>query len=363
MSEAPQSKSNAGIFAILGIVAIAAVAALVYLSGNVPGKPGSNQTTNPAQAASGDESTQEAAAEGQQAAIPEQPKLEIKPGDPVVAVVNGQDIMRSDVFQFIATLPQNVRQLPVDQLYGLAVNQLVNTKLVEARAGKADLSNDPAVREQLDQAKQQIVRNVFLQRQVEERTTEEKLRSLYDAYAAKMGEIPEVKARHILVEDESAAKELIKKAMAGADFAELAKENSTGPSAEQGGDLGWFAQGEMVSEFSEAAFAIEPGQVGDTPVKTQFGWHVIKVEERRMRPAPAFEDVRQMLDTQVRRQVLDNLIDEWREQADVTVYDINGEPISSPDADEAPVGESADPVAVEAPVEEPTPSEPENVAE
>jgi peptidyl-prolyl cis-trans isomerase C len=243
-----------------------------------------------------------------------------------VAVVSGEEITRAEVFRYIANLPENVRQMPIERLFRLGVDQVINTKIVEDKVEQADLSDNPDVQQQLEEARSQIARSVFLQQQVDERITDEKLRELYDAYAARMGDVPETHARHILVEEEETAKELIGQLEEGADFAELAEEHSTGPTAEKGGDLGWFAKGEMVPEFSEAAFNIEPGQIAGEPVKTQFGWHVIKVEDRRTRPVPAFEEVKPMLESQVRRQVLDDMLQEWRDEENIEVYDINGNP-------------------------------------
>ncbi len=332
MTDAPQEKSNKGIFAVIAVLAVVAIVALVYLSGNIEKETASENGSE-----SGVASMEPAAQEGQganeqqmqnadatAAAEDEAPKIELKPGNPVVAVVNGEEIKRTEVFEFIAGLPQNVRQMPLDQLFELSVQQLVNARLVENKAEQAALENDEQVKEQVAEAREQIVRNVYLQRQVQERITDEKLQSLYKSYSERIDDIEETKASHILVETREKAEELINKLKQGGAFDEMAKENSTGPSAERGGDLGWFAKSEMVPEFSEAAFNMEPGQVSDKPVKTQFGWHVIKVEDRRNREAPPFEEVKPMLENQLRRQVLDNMVEEWRQQADVEVYGING---------------------------------------
>ncbi len=334
MTDAPEKKSNAGLIAVIVILAVVAVGAFVFLT---KADNSTAQETVTAENVSEDQT----ATQNEQAAAEQTPQIELKPGNPVVAVVNGQEIMRSDVFAFIAGLPQDVRQMPLTQLFELAVQQLVNAKLVEKKAAQANLENDEAVKEQLDQAKEQIVRNVFIQRQIEERMTDEKMQALYKAYAERVGDIQETKASHILVDSKETAEELISKVKKGADFAELAKENSTGPSAERGGDLGWFAKGEMVPEFSEAAFAAEPGDIVDEPVQTQFGWHVIKVEDRRNREVPPMEEVSQMLENQLRRQVLDTMIKEWRAQAEVDVYGINGEGTETQAAPEATEVEEA----------------------
>ncbi len=349
MSES-QGKKNTGLYAIVGVLVVVAVGALVFLSGNMGDKENNSQrNTIVAEASEGQTETQNsqtAAAENEPAAgtaeadvTEEAERLEIKPGNPTVAVVNGEEIKRSDVFSFIANLPENVRQLPVQQLFKMSLEQLVNAKLVEKRATQANLESNEQVQEQLEQAKEQIMRTVFLQQQVDERITEESLQELYQAYTEQIGETPERKARHILVEDKATAEKLIKEAKGGADFEELAREHSTGPSAAEGGDLGWFAKNEMVAEFANAAFNIEPGNVGDEPVETQFGWHVVKVEDARTRQPPSFEEAKPMIESQLRRQVLDQMVNEWREEAEIEVYNINGEEIAEAEAETS--GEAA----------------------
>ena len=138
--------------------------------------------------------------------------------------------------------------------------------------------------------------------------------------------VEEIHARHILVPDEAKAKEIIKKLDGGAEFKDLAKESSDGPTAANGGDLGYFAKSEMVPEFAEAAFALQPGTYTKEPVKTQFGWHVIKVEEKRQRPEPQFEAVKPQLEAQIRREKLNTMLEQWQKEASIKKFDINGEP-------------------------------------
>lgn len=251
----------------------------------------------------------------------------IKLGNPVVAEIDGEEIMRSDVIEFINGLPEQVRQMPIEQLFPMALEQLVNNRLIGDKAESASLENDEEVQTLVDQAKGQIVRNVYIDRQIDEAVTQRRLLRAYEDLLDTMSDIEEVHARHILVEDEAAAKELISQLDGGADFETLARENSTGPSAERGGDLGFFAQNEMVPEFSEAAFALDVGSYTKEPVQTQFGWHVIKVEEKRMRPEPEFEAVKDQLEAQERQKVLAELLEEWQKDAKIKKYDINGEEI------------------------------------
>ncbi len=339
-------KSNTGIFIVLGVLIVVVIAGLAVASGQFM-KPGESATEKVAAVNSGTKPSTEPAAgeEGAPAeAAPEEDvadadapePLKIRQGNPVVAKVDGQDIMRGEVFGFIQNLPEDMRKLPIQQLYPLALEQVINAKVVEEKVAGANLDSNEEVKKQLEQAKKQIVRNVFIQQKVNELVTEDRLKKSYDEYIENVGDVEETKARHILVETEDEARDLLAKLNDGAAFEDLAKEHSTGPSAERGGDLGWFTKEEMVPEFAEYAFEIKPGNVGKKPVKTQFGWHVVKVEERRMRPKPEFEAVKPFLEVQIRREALAELVNGWREKAEVEQFDINGDPIEPSAGQEAP---------------------------
>lgn len=256
----------------------------------------------------------------------------IKLGNPTVAIINGEEIKRADVLSFISGLPEQVRQMPLQNLFPLALEQVVNNRLVSAKAKEAKLDNDPEVQKLIDQAKGQIVRNVYVQKQVDAAMTEKRLLKAYEKVLNEMGEVQEVHARHILVDSEDKAKEVIKKLGSGSKFDDLAKEYSKGPSSDNGGDLGYFAQSEMVPEFANAAFALKKGEISKAPVKTQFGWHIISVEDKRKRPEPKFEDVKPQLETQVRQEILGEILDKWQKSAKIQKFDINGEPVKDKQA-------------------------------
>ncbi|MGB0720651.1 MAG: peptidylprolyl isomerase, partial [Bdellovibrionales bacterium] len=237
------------------------------------------------------------------------------------------------------------RQLPVDQLFPLALEQVINANILADKTKGVKLDNDPAVKQQLEAAKEQIVRTVYLQKQVEKELTEDRLKQGYEAYVKAFPKVEETKAAHILVDDESLAKKLIKELDNGADFAELAKENSKDNTAANGGDLGYFAKNEVVPEFAEAAFELEPGTYGKKPVKSEFGYHVVKVEDRRMRQPADFEQAKPILEAQLRNAVLNEIVQGWRSKADIERYDINGDAIEPASGEEA--------VAPETPEEKP----------
>lgn len=254
--------------------------------------------------------------------------IEVEKGNPVVAKVDGKDITRVDVFRYIKMMPENVRQLPPQAVYPLALDQVVNTRLVQNKAENAGLENDPEVQQQLSMARQQIIRSVYVQRAVDKEISEADMKAKYAATIGKSPAIEEVKAAHILVEDEAKAKALIAKLDAGEDFAKLAAANSADPgNKDKGGDLGWFAKTDMVPEFADAAFEIGKGKVGTKPVQTQFGWHVIKVEDKRERPKPTFEEVKPMIQVELRREKLESMLENWKEAAAIEKFDINGKPV------------------------------------
>jgi peptidyl-prolyl cis-trans isomerase C len=146
------------------------------------------------------------------------------------------------------------------------------------------------------------------------------MRKVYDEAVGQMSKEPEVRARHILVESEDEAKAVLAELKKGADFAELAKTKSKDPGSADGGDLGYFTKDQMVPEFSEVAFKMDKGALSD-PVKSQFGWHIIKVEDKRAKPAPEFEKVKDQVETYVVRKAQAELVTKLREQAKVERLD------------------------------------------
>lgn len=348
---------------IAGIVAILVVVggAAVYFTKNMSNGPATEQAAPAAGEASAPTTstssgepaaTAEEEAEATNASGGEVNGVEVKPGNPVVARVDGKDITRVDVFRYIKMMPANIQQLPPSAVYPLALEQVVNTRLVQNKAEEAGLENDAEVQQQLSMAKQQIIRTVYVQREVDKDISESDLKKAYDDLVGKIPATEEVHARHILVADEAKAKDLITQLNDGADFAKLAAANSGDPgNKDKGGDLGWFSKADMVPEFAEAAFKIEKGKIGQTPVKTQFGWHVVKVEDKRNRPKPSFEEVKPMLQVELRRQTLEEKLADWRKTARVETFDINGDPVKeapAPAASEAAPADAVAPAAGEA---------------
>ena len=224
--------------------------------------------------------------------------------DPVVARVDGAPLRLSDVLDAAEdVLPAELRAmppaelarlLPPDLLRQLTERAITERALVNAARARG-LDKDPEVRARIRRAEEQELQQALLSREVGAEVTEAALRARYEQDIARRPAEEEVHARHILVRTETEARQALTELRAGADFAEVAKRRSTGPGAESGGDLGFFKRGDMVPKFAEAAFALRPGETSQAPVRSPFGWHVIRVEARRTAPVPSFEDVREAL--------------------------------------------------------------------
>ena len=238
--------------------------------------------------------------------------------DPVVARVDGEVVHQSEVLEMARGLPPQY-QAQLMQIYPLLVQRLVDFKLAGKAGRAAGLAGDEEVKARVAQAAEQMIREVYIEREVEARITDDGLQAKYEEFLANTPPKTEYHARHILLETEEAAREVITLLDGGADFAELAKERSTGPSAAQGGDLGFFTADQMVSEFSETAAALEPGQYSKDPTKTQFGWHVIKLEESRTAEPPGFEEVEPQLREEMAREAVEAVFKDLRHNATIEI--------------------------------------------
>lgn len=251
----------------------------------------------------------------------------VEPGNPVVAKVDDKPITRVDVYRFIQTMPPQIQAMPASKIYPMAMEQVVNTRIIQNKANAADIMDTPEFQREMEIAKQQIARNLFMEKKVDSKISDSKVKSAFKEYVKEIPEVEERRARHILVDTESKAKAVIEKLNKGGDFSELANEVSKGPTGNKGGDLGWFEQGRMVPEFGKAVFEMEKGELRKEPVQSQFGWHVVQLDDIRNRPKPSFEEMKPMIEAQLRREALDGLFEEWRKEAKIEQYDINGKPL------------------------------------
>ncbi len=256
--------------------------------------------------------------------------------DPVVATVNGQPIHLSDVKSAAQDLPPNARAMPPATLYPMLLEQLIDGEALVIEARKAGLPNDPAIQRQIATATDHVLETAMLSRELGPQLTDEALRARYQREVANKPGADEVHARHILVDNEALAAKIIAELKQGGDFAKLAKEYSKDPGADHSGDLGFFHQDEMVPEFSAAAFAMQPGQISDVPVHTQFGWHVIQVLERRHSPPPSFEQARNDLRQKAIHEGIQRVLADARAQVKVEKFNLDGSIPRATDTAEPP---------------------------
>lgn len=235
----------------------------------------------------------------------------------VVAVVNGEEITRDEVQSFLGNMPGALQKMDSERVFPVALEQVINATLIRQNADNSNIEDTQAYQERLAEVKKQIKRSVFMEQKLNDKVTQERLRKAYDTYVEKQGAKMETRARHILVDKKETAQEIIAKLDDGAEFADLAKEYSTGPSSGRGGDLGYFTKDDMVKSFAEAAFNVEPGEYTQEPVKTKFGWHVIMVEDRRKQEPASFDEIRSTLASQERREALNSMLEAWRNKADI----------------------------------------------
>lgn len=239
--------------------------------------------------------------------------------DPV-AKVNGADITSAELAFAEAEVGAEIAGLPPESRRRVLVEYLIEAHLFADEATKANLTAGKDFQDRLAYYKLRAMRDAFYEKKVRGGVTEAQARAAYDEQVGKLKPEPEVHARHILVKTEEEAKDLVKQLRAGADFNELAKKSSDGGSAHSGGDLGYFSRGQMVKSFEDAAFALEPGQISD-PIKSEFGWHVIKVEDKRNRPAPSFEEVKDQISASLVQAQLKDTVQKLRSSAKVEVFD------------------------------------------
>jgi peptidyl-prolyl cis-trans isomerase C len=266
--------------------------------------------------------------------------------DEVVATVNGKAINQSDLVAFIQQLPPQL-QAQVQLLMPQILEQLVNNALASEAGRTAGLATDAEVQRRLSKIEDLIIGQTYLQRAIEERITDEKIEEAYQAFVEDNPPQRQLQARHILVETEEEAQDVIAALDDGADFAELAKERSTGPSGANGGALPPFQAGEMVPEFSDAAFAMEVGSYSQEPVKTQFGYHVIMVEDSTMNEPPAKEEMEPQLRDQLSQDAVEEIYAELREGAEIDIL------FGRPQAEDAAPDQPAAGESPEEPAEEP----------
>jgi len=247
--------------------------------------------------------------------------------DPLVARVNGVDIRQSDLALAEDEVGASMPQMAPDQKREYLITYLSDVIILAQVADKQKIGDRDDVKHRVDFERNKVLMETLLQDTGKAALTDDAMHKVYDEAVKQMPPEEEVHARHILVPTEAEANEIEAELKKGADFAALAKEKSKDPGAADGGDLGYFTKDQMVPEFSEAAFKLDKGQVSD-PVHTQFGWHIIKVEDKRMKPTPTFDEVHGQLENFVAHKAQAELVENLRKSATIDRLD---KPAPAPD--------------------------------
>ncbi len=276
--------------------------------------------------------------------------LPVKDKGAVVATVGGENVRLSELEKVKDSVPQ-LKDIPMQVVYNQLLEAYINNKVILDQAKRDGLQNTPDVKKALKDAEDQILFQAYLAKQLQSRMTPDKLQAVYQQEVKNFVPQDEIRARHILVATQKEANDIIVQLKAGADFATLADKYSLDkdPNALNGGDLGYFTKSMMIPEFADAAFALEKGKFSAAPVKTAFGWHVIKAEDIRKSAPPSYEEVEDAIKTRFAEVMATQIIQEERAKANVKVYDIFATQQSVAPIAPAPVPAqpTADPVAVQ----------------
>jgi len=248
------------------------------------------------------------------------PEASTSGSGPVIARVNGVDIRESDLALAEEDLGPEVQAASPEAKREHLIAYLADMILVAQAADKKNISDNPDFKRRLAFMRTKLLMGFELQDEAKAALSDEALHQTYDEAVRSMGGQEEVRARHILVDSEDEAKALLDQIKAGGDFASLAKDKSKDPGAATGGDLGYFTKEQMVPEFAEVAFKMYPGQVSN-PVKTQFGWHIIKLEDKRTKKPPEFEKVKDQIEAYLARKAQSDFIAKLRQTAKIERLD------------------------------------------
>jgi peptidyl-prolyl cis-trans isomerase C len=254
--------------------------------------------------------------------------LRAQDSDPVVARANGVDIHQSDLAVAADEIGSNMPPMADDKKRDYLVTYLADVIVLAQAAQQQKLGDDPAIKRQLAFAHDKVLMEALLQKTAQAAQTDDAMHKVYDQAVKQMPNEEEVHARHILVPTEQEAKDIEAQLKKGADFAALAKQKSKDPGASNGGDLGWFTKSQMVPAFADAAFKLDKGQISD-PVHTQFGWHIIEVMDKRIKPTPTYDQVKDQLKNYVARRAEAELVDNLRKSAKIERLDQPSAPKSS----------------------------------
>lgn len=244
--------------------------------------------------------------------------------NPVVASVDGYPIYLRDLSAAMRTLPEPLRTMPFETLYPVLVDRLVDHQSLVIMAKRAGLEDNPRIQIEIKRATERILEAAYLEKEAQPQVTEQAVQAAYQRQFANRPATEEVRARHILVNTEAEARKIIEELRAGADFITVARTVSRDPDAKNGGDLGFFRREQVWPSFGELAFALQPGQIGNDPVRNEFGWHVVKVEEKRLVAPPSFSEIEGALRQELLAQAVRGAIERARGQVIIRRFNLDG---------------------------------------
>jgi peptidyl-prolyl cis-trans isomerase C len=262
--------------------------------------------------------------------------LQAEDADQVVARANGVDIRASDLAYAEEEIGGNMPNMPPQQKHDYLITYLADVIVLSQAAEQQKLGERPDVKRRLVFDRNRLLMEALLQDAARAAVSEEAEHKVYDEAVKQMPAEEEVHARHILLPTEDEAKAVLADLKKGADFAAVAKEKSKDPAAAEGGDLGYFTKDQMVPEFSAVAFKLGKGELSE-PVKTQFGWHIIKVEDKRTKPTPSFDQVKTQIDNYIAHRAQAALVDKMRSGANIERLD---QPAAAPSSSLNPAAPS-----------------------
>ncbi|MEA2739348.1 MAG: peptidyl-prolyl cis-trans isomerase [Acetobacteraceae bacterium] len=244
--------------------------------------------------------------------------------DPVVGSVEGHLIYLSELGEASRTLPENLRGLPFDTLYPVLLDRMIDHEALVMMAKRKGMEEKKQVQRDIQAATERILEGAYLGEVAAPQVTEQAIQARYNRQFGNRPATEEVRARHILVTTEAEARKVLEELQKGADFATVARVVSKDPDASKGGDLGFFRREQVWPSFADVAFSLQPGQVGPNPIRNEFGWHVVKVEEKRLVAPPSFSDIHDQLRQELLAGAVQQAIASARSQMAIHRFNLDG---------------------------------------
>jgi peptidyl-prolyl cis-trans isomerase C len=256
-----------------------------------------------------------------------QPAPSPAPSDPIVASVEGHPIHLSDLAEAMKALPDNLRSMSYEALYPVLLNRMVDHEALVMMAKRKGLEQTKAVQREIQSSTERILEGAYLGQTAAKLVTEQAIQARYNQEYGNRAATEEVHASHILVTTEAEARKVLADLRNGADFATIARLISKDPDAAKGGDLGFFRREQVWPGFADVAFSLQPGQVAPNPVHNEFGWHVIKVQERRLVAPPSLAEVHDQLRRDILADAVEKAIADARAQLVIHRFNLDGSEI------------------------------------